>query len=122
MLAEATDDTPELVEILRFDHDWEAGATAALRQGDTDVIGTYVRNDRVREGNADAMTDAAYDAWHHDIQTGLSSVLVTEAKATVAKLNQPARPERLLPRDTEAGPQALLADGKRPTVGAPKLT
>src|SRR3546814_12649970 len=91
MLAEATDDTPELVEILRFDHDWEAGATAALRQGDTDVIGTYVRNDRVREGNADAMTDAAYDAWHHDIQTGISSVLVTEAKATAQQPNKQAR-------------------------------
>ena len=117
MLAAARDDIPELVEILRFDHDWEADATAALREGDTDVIGTYVRNDRVREGDTDAMTDAAYDAWRHDIQTGLSSVLVTEAKATVTQLNQRARAERILAGETEAGREVLLADGNRASVG-----
>ncbi len=117
MLAEARDDTPELVEILRFDHDWEASATAALREGDTDVIGTYVREDRVREGNTDAMTDAAYDAWRHDIQAGLASVLVTEAKATVTKLNQRARAERILSGETEAGREIELADGNRASTG-----
>ncbi|WP_235736800.1 ATP-dependent DNA helicase [Nocardioides alcanivorans] len=117
MLAEASDDTPELVGILRFDHDWEADATAALRQGDTDVIGTYVRNDRVREGDTDAMTDAAYDAWRHDIQAGLASVLVTEAKATVDKLNQRARAERILAGETEPGREVELADGNRASTG-----
>lgn len=122
MLAEARDDTPELVEILRFDHDWEADATAALRGGDTDVIGTYFRNDRVREGDTDAMTDAAYDAWRHDIQAGLSSVLVTEAKATVSKLNQRARAERILSGETEAGREVELADGNRASTGDLILT
>ncbi|AXT86817.1 conjugal transfer protein [Aeromicrobium sp. A1-2] len=117
MLAEARDDTPELIEILRFDQDWEADATAALRNGATDVISTYVRNDRVREGDTDAMTDAAYHAWRHDIQAGLSSVLVTEAKATVSKLNQRARAERILSGETEAGREVALADGNRASVG-----
>lgn len=117
MLAEARDDTPELVEILRFDHDWEAAATAALREGDSDVIGTYIRNDRVRDGNTDAMTDAAYDAWRHDTQAGLSSVLVTEAQATVSKLNQRARAERILSGETEAGREVQLVDGNRASGG-----
>jgi conjugative relaxase-like TrwC/TraI family protein len=117
MLVEASDDTPELVEILRFDHDWEASATAALRENDTDVIGIYVRNDRVREGNTDAMTDAAYDAWRHDIQAGLASVLVTEAKATVEKLNQRARAERILAGETEPGREVELAYGNRASAG-----
>lgn len=117
MLAEARDDTPELIEILRFDHDWEAAATAALREGDTDAIGTYIRNGRVREGDTDAMTDVAYDAWRRDIKAGTSSVLVTEAKATVSKLNQRARAERILSGETEAGREVDLADGSRASTG-----
>ena len=117
MLAAARDDTPELVEILRFEHGWEADATAALREGDTDIIATYLRHDRVREGSTDAMTDAAYDAWRRDIKAGLSSVLVTEAKATVTKLNQRARAERILAGETEAGREVELADGNRASVG-----
>ncbi|MEI2672322.1 MAG: AAA family ATPase [Marmoricola sp.] len=117
MLAAARDDTPELVEILRFDHDWEATATAALRVGDTDVIGTYLHHDRVNSGGTDEMTDAAYDAWRTDIRAGLSSVLVTEATATVTRLNQRARAERILTGETEAGREVELADGNHASVG-----
>lgn len=117
MLAAARDDTPELVEILRFEHDWEAAATAALRVGDTDVIGTYLHHDRVNSGGTDEMTDAAYDAWRTDIRAGLSSVLVTEATATVTRLNQRARAERILTGETEAGREVELADGNHASVG-----
>lgn len=117
MLAAARDDTPELVEILRFDHDWEAAATAALRVGDTDVIGTYLHHDRVHSGSTDEMTDAAYDAWRGDIRAGLSSVLVTEATATVTRLNQRARAERIITGETEASREVELADGNRASVG-----
>lgn len=117
MLAAARDDTPELVEILRFDHDWEATASAALRVGDTDVIGTYLHHDRIHSGGTDEMTDAAYDAWRTDTRAGLSSVLVTEATATVTRLNQRARAERILAGETEAGREAELADGNRASVG-----
>lgn len=117
MLVAARDDTPELVEILRFDHGWEADATAALRVGDTDVIGTYLHHDRVHTGSTDEMTDAAYDAWRTDIRAGLSSVLVTEATVTVTRLNQRARAERILTGETEAGREVELADGNRASVG-----
>ncbi len=117
MLAASRDDTPELAEILRFDHDWEPAATAALRVGDTDVIGTYLHHGRVHSGSTDEMTEAAYDAWRTDIQAGLSSVLVTEATATVIRLNQRARAERILTGETEAGREVELADGNRASVG-----
>lgn len=117
MLAAARDDPPELVEILRFDHDWEAIATAALRVGDTDVIGTYLHHGRIRSGSTDDMTDAAYEAWRTDIRSGLASVLVTEAIATVTRLNQRARAERILTGETEASREVDLADGNRASVG-----
>ncbi|MBX7162025.1 MAG: AAA family ATPase, partial [Acidimicrobiia bacterium] len=117
MLAAARDDTPELVEILRFDHDWEAAATAALRVGDTDVIGTYLHHDRIRSGGTDEMTDAAYDSWRSDVRAGLSTVLVTEATATVTRLNQRARAERILTGETEPGREVELADGNHASVG-----
>lgn len=117
MLAAARDDTSELVEILRFEHDWEATATAALRVGDTDVIGTYLHHDRIHSGSTDEMTDAAYEAWRTDARAGLSSVLVTEATATVTRLNQRARAERILTGETEAGREVELADGNHASNG-----
>ncbi|TSD65707.1 AAA family ATPase [Aeromicrobium piscarium] len=117
MLAASRDDTPELVEILRFDHDWEATATAALRVGDTDVIGTYLHHDRIRSGSTEETTDAAYYAWRTDNRAGLSSVLVTEATATVTRLNQRARAERILTGETEASREVELADGNHASVG-----
>ncbi|WP_181641449.1 MobF family relaxase, partial [Nocardioides massiliensis] len=117
MLADARDDTPELVDILRFDHHWETTATAALRAGDTDVIGTYLHNDRIHSGTTDEMTDAAYSAWRTDLRAGLASVLVTEATATVTTLNQRARAERILNGETEAGREVELADGNRASTG-----
>lgn len=117
MLAESRDDTPELTEILRFEHDWEADATAALRVGDTDAIGTYLHHGRVQSGSTDEMTDAAYDAWRTDIRSGLASVLVTEATATVTRLNQRARAERILAGETEAGWEVELADGNHASAG-----
>lgn len=44
-------------------------------------------------------------------------MLVTEAKATVTKLNQRARAERILPGETEARREVELADGNRASVG-----
>ena len=50
LLAAARDDTPELTEVHRFTHEWEKHASLDLRNGRTEVIGTYVRHDRVQDG------------------------------------------------------------------------
>ena len=117
LLASARPDTPELTEVHRFTNEWERLASLELRFGRTEVIGTYVRHDRVREGTTAEMIDAAYDAWRADVRAGLASVLVTEATQSVIELNQRARAERLLDGDTIAGREVNLADGTRASEG-----
>ena len=70
LLADRRTDVPELTELHRFTHDWEKEATLGLREGDTDVIATYARHQRIREGSSDGMLDAAYNAWRTDIMAG----------------------------------------------------
>lgn len=107
----------ELGETHRFTHDWEKRATAALRDGQLEVIGTYAGHDRLREGTTDQMLDAAYAAWREDTRHGLDSVLVTEATRSVHALNARARAERILARDDDSGPEAELAEGARASAG-----
>jgi conjugative relaxase-like TrwC/TraI family protein len=117
LLASARPDTPELTEVLRFTNEWEKLASLDLRFGRTEVIGTYLRHDRVRGGATAEMIDAAYAAWRADVRAGLASVLVTEATQSVIELNQRARAERLLDGDTIAGREVNLADGTRASEG-----
>src|SRR5690606_15747102 len=72
------DDAPEVVDVHRFTHEWEKTASLALRHGRTQVIDTYLDHDRIHDGDAEAMTDAAYNAWRADRDAGLVSVLVAE--------------------------------------------
>ncbi|MBD4577738.1 AAA family ATPase, partial [Xanthomonas citri pv. citri] len=82
------DDAPELVDVHRFTHEWEKTASLALRHGRTQVIDAYLDHDRIRDGDAEAMTDAAYTAWRADRSQGLVSVLVAETRDDVSALNQ----------------------------------
>lgn len=117
LLAAARPDTPELTDVQRFTNEWEKLASLDLRFGRTEVIGTYLRHDRVREGATAEMIDAAYAAWRADVHEGRASVLVTEATESVIELNQRARAERLLDGDTIAGREVNLGDGTRASEG-----
>lgn len=117
LLAAARDDTPELTEVHRFTHEWERTASLDLRHGHAAVIGTYIRQDRVREGTAADMIDAAYLAWRADLRAGLSSVLVTEATQSVIELNQRARAERILNGENVPSREVDLADGTQASMG-----
>ena len=97
-------DAPELTEVHRFTHEWEKQATARPAQGRAEVIGTYARHERVREGTTDQMLDAAYPAWRADTRRGLDSVLVTEATPIGPCLNERARAERILDGDDDSEP------------------
>ena len=110
-------DVPELTEIHRFTHEWEKQATTALRRGEVEVVGTYARHHRLREGTTDQMLDAAYAAWRDDTRRGLDSVLVTEATRSVHALNARARAERILAHDDDSGPEVELAEGARASAG-----
>jgi hypothetical protein len=122
LLATARPDTPELTEVHRFTNEWEKLASLDLRFGRTEVIGAYLRHDRVREGTTAEMIDAAYAAWQADVQAGLASVLVTDATQSMIDLNQRARAERLLVGDTVAGAEVNLADGTRASEGDTIIT
>ncbi|HYO32524.1 MAG TPA: hypothetical protein VES21_06715 [Nocardioidaceae bacterium] len=98
-------------------NDWEKAASLDLRNGRTDVIGTYVRHDRVREGTTEQMIDAAYAAWRADVRAGRASVLVTDATSSVIDLNRRARAERLLDGDTITAREVNLADGSQASAG-----
>ena len=117
LLASARPDTPELTEVHRFTNEWEKTASLDLRFGRTEVIGTYIHHDRVREGTTDQMIDAAYLAWSADVRTALSTILVAEASETVTYLNKRARAERIVERATEANTEVNLSDGTQASAG-----
>lgn len=70
LLIHDRDDAPELVDVHRFTHAWEKTASLELRNGRAPVIDTYLDHHRIHDGDAEAMTDAAYTAWRHDRQQG----------------------------------------------------
>lgn len=74
----------------------EKEASLALSRGDVQVISTYGRHKRIREGLTDEMVDAAYAAWRADCAAGHAGILVTESARDVRALNERARAERLL--------------------------
>jgi hypothetical protein len=118
MLADARgNDVPELTEIHRFTQEWEKQATAGLRRGEFDVVSTYARHGRIREGTTDQMLDAAYAAWRDDIGRRLDSVLITEATRSVHALNARARAERILAHEDDSGPEVELAEGAHASAG-----
>jgi conjugative relaxase-like TrwC/TraI family protein len=117
LLVSARPDAPELSEVHRFTHEWEMAASLDLRVGRTEVIGTYVQHNRVREGTTDEMVDAAYAAWREDVRSGRTSILVAEATETVKLLNTLARADRIASGDPAGSIEVRLADGTRASRG-----
>lgn len=115
-------DAPELVDVHRFTHDWEKTASLELRHGRTPVIDTYLAQDRIHDGDAEAMTDAAYIAWRHDRQAGVVSVLIAETRENVTALNVRARADLILDGTLKPGPEITLSDGSAAGVGDTIIT
>ncbi|MDN5726634.1 MAG: relaxase domain-containing protein, partial [Propionibacteriales bacterium] len=122
LLVSDRDDAPELVDVHRFVNTWEKTASLSLRHGRTQVIDTYLDHDRIREGDADVMTDAAYAAWRADRNTGLVSVLIAEARDDVTTLNTQARADLILDGTLAPGREVELADGTAAGVGDTIIT
>ncbi|KRA31000.1 conjugal transfer protein [Nocardioides sp. Root614] len=122
LLLDRRTDAPELSEIHRFVNRWEKYASLALRRGEVEIISTYIRQDRIREGMTDAMLDAAYEAWRADTDAGMSSVLVTESARAVQALNERARAERLLLDGAVNSREVRLVGGSRASVGDVVIT
>ncbi len=122
LLVSRRPDAPQLVEIHRFTHEWEKQASLALSRGEVEVISTYARHHRIRDGRTDEMLDAAYEAWHTDTAAGRASILVAESARDVRALNQRARAERLLADGVVNHCEVDLADDCRASVGDAVIT
>jgi ATP-dependent exoDNAse (exonuclease V) alpha subunit len=116
------DDAPELVDVHRFVNTWEKTASLSLRHGRTQVIDTYLDHGRIRDGDAEAMTDAAYAAWRADRNAGLVSVLIAETRDDVTTLNQRARADLILDGTFTPGREVELNGGTAAGVGDTIIT
>jgi len=117
LLVDRRTDAPELTDIHRFVNEWEKHASLALRRGEVEIISTYVRQKRIREGLTAEMLDQAYDAWRTDSLSGKASILVTESAHAVRALNERARAERLLLEGAVDGQEIELGDGTHASIG-----
>jgi conjugative relaxase-like TrwC/TraI family protein len=122
LLVDRRTDAPELTEIHRFANTWEKHASIALRRGEVEIISTYARQKRIREGLTSEMLDQAYEAWRADSDAGKASILVTESSHAVRALNERARAERLLVDGAVDGQELDLGGGSRASVGDVVIT
>jgi len=106
----------ELQSLWRFRHRWEAAATRQLRRGDSDVLDRYLEHDRISDGPAEVMIEAAYQAWQASEARGEAALLVAADSASVTELNRRAHQDRV---DTgHVQPEGItLSDGTQAGAG-----
>lgn len=92
-------------------------ASLGLRHGHTQAIDTYLVHERITDGDAEAMTDAAYNAWRADRDAGLVSVLIAETHEDVTALNGRARADLILNKALTPDREVELRDGTAAGVG-----
>lgn len=112
----------QLIGVHRFTHEWEKAASLTLRQGKPESIDLYDAHDRVRNGNSDAMVEAAYAAWRSDYRAGRASVLISDSNEAVAAMNIRARSELILDGRVDAVHEVALHDRTRAAVGDTVIT
>ncbi|MFX4288293.1 MobF family relaxase [Zafaria sp. Z1313] len=122
LLVSDRDDAPELVDIHRFTNEWEKTASLSLRHGRTDIIDTYLDHQRIHDGDADTITDAAYVAWRADTQNGRASILIAETNETVTALNNRARADLIIDGTITPVKEIELHDGSTASVGDTVIT
>jgi hypothetical protein len=108
--------TTHLASLHRFTDPAEGAAALALRAGDPNTLGFYADRDRITSGSRDAMLEAAYESWAHDVRGGGTSLLIAATTADVSALNARARLERATVGQVEAD-GIVLHDGNLAGVG-----
>ncbi|MHB8466514.1 MAG: MobF family relaxase [Acidimicrobiales bacterium] len=108
---------PELTELHRFTHPWEADATLRLRRGDTTVIDTYEAHDRLGSGNYAAMLEDTYRQYREATATDPgAAVMIVSDNHSVQTLSERARADRVADGRVEAG-GVRLHDGSIAGIG-----
>jgi conjugative relaxase-like TrwC/TraI family protein len=106
----------ELHGLWRFRQRWEANASRGLRKGNPAVLRAYAGHDRLHEGPAEVMVEAAFRAWTTAEHAGQRALLVASDNDTVSALNTRARLDRIQQGDVEPD-GAPLHDGSFAGVG-----
>ncbi len=106
----------ELSTLYRFNNPAEAEATLKISLGDADGLEFYARNQRIRSGSRDGMTELAYQGWKTDMLAGKRTILVASNGVDVTALNAQARHDRVEAGDVEAD-GVVLQDGLTAGVG-----
>ncbi len=117
MLAHDHTDAAELIDVHRFRNQWEKLASLDLRHGHTSVIDTCFSHDRIRDGDAETMTDAAYAAWRTDRDDGRITVPIAETREQVTALNERARADLLIDETLTQDREVKLRDGAHAGIG-----
>ncbi len=116
-LIEAEVGAVHLEIVHRFADPAEAAATLRLRDGDPAALDFYETHDRVRDGGADEVTDAAYAAWHADDAAGRSAVLLAATGEQVRDLCARARLDRIAEGRVDPTHEVGLHDGTHAGAG-----
>ena len=122
LLVHDRDDAPELVDVHRFENEWEKTASLGLRHGRVEVIDTYLDHDRIQGGETETMVNAAYATWRADRQSGRATVLVSDSNESVQALNRRARTDLILDGAVDARREVELHDGTHVAVGDTVIT
>ncbi len=111
----ATHGCLHLSELMRFADPAEGAASLALREGLAESLGFYLDRQRVHVGDLSTITDAVFDAWRTDRDSGRDSVMLAPTRDLVHELNQRAQTWRLGGQRPDR--TAPLADGARASNG-----
>ena len=107
---------PQMEEILRFEHDWEAAASIQLAKGDIAAAAAYDRRGRVHAGDREAMFDQAAQMALADHLAGKDALLLAGSNAEAADLAR--RVQAKLAQMGQVGEgQVELADGNTAGLG-----
>ncbi|BDU00995.1 MobF family relaxase [Nocardia sputorum] len=117
MNSAAPDHTLTLPHVVRFASTAEATASLQLRSGDPAALGWYLDNGRVNAGHHGATHDDAYTGWITDHLSGRDSIMLAATHDVVTALNSRARADRIARTEADTGPECVLADGLRASVG-----
>src|SRR5699024_10714104 len=106
----------------RKNKEWKKNASFDLSHGRTSVNDTYAGHDRISDGDAEDMIDAAYTAWRADRDAGRDSVLIAETREDVTALNARARADLILDGTIRPTPEVALAESTSAGVGDTIIT
>ncbi|WP_435593566.1 MobF family relaxase [Nocardia sp. bgisy118] len=117
MAAAAPEHAMTLTHVVRFASTGEATASLGLREGDPAALGWYLDNGRVHAGHHGATHDDTYTARMADHLAGRDTIMLAPTHTIVTALNARARADRLAREGGKTGPEVVLADGLRASVG-----